>query len=606
MLAAQHIFGSGRPRVVERAEAALGIDLRPTLDEDRFDAQPLLIGKTLLVADIRLDNREELLDRLRQTPRPARELADSDIVALAWQRWGKACVGYIIGDFALAAYSFDTRELFLARDLTGQRPLHYARLGSKIAFASLPSGIRALEEFRRGFDRDSLARALLDIPYQRGSSCFVGIVRLPAGEARTITDTGEHSSPVWEPTFKEIRLKDAGEYADAYRETLDKAVASRLRGAGKIIASQLSSGFDSSAIASTAARQIGPERTVVALTSAPAAGFEAPPRRGRIADESELAAQTATMHGMRHLVVRTSGPLIARLREQGRFFQDPYRNLINAPWLKAIEDAAHDCGACVLLAGDLGNLTLNAGNLRTLADIYQRRGLAGWAREAWKVARQGEARWTGILYNSFGNSLPARIEQRLIKTYFRVQSKRSLSLINPDLAACIPQSDLNYGIRMADSYRERWAYLRTLDYGNIRMGSLAESGIETRDPMSDRRIIEFSTGLPPDQLLSNGVSRPLAKAALADRVPAAVLHSRLRGYQASDWILHLDRNGMRELVEEISAVSTVRDVLDIPKMLGLFDEWPRMRTENFADYELFAGHLPQAIAVGLFIKEFER
>jgi hypothetical protein len=31
-----------------------------------------------------------------------------------------------------------------------------------------------------------------------------------------------------------------------------------------------------------------------------------------------------------------------------------------------------------------------------------------------------------------------------------------------------------------------------------------------------------------------------------------------------------------------------------------------MRADSFADYELFAGHLPQAIAVGLFVREFER
>jgi asparagine synthase (glutamine-hydrolysing) len=230
-----------------------------------------------------------------------------------------------------------------------------------------------------------------------------------------------------------------------------------------------------------------------------------------------------------------------------------------------------------------------------------------WSREAWKVAQQGDARWTGILYNSFGHSLPAPVQQLLIKRYFGVHSKRSLSLINDEISLEAGAThDLNYGIRMADSYRERWAYLRTLDYGNIRSASLAESGVETRDPMSDRRVIEFSTGLPPDQLLKNGVSRPLAKAALADRVPAAILNSRVRGYQASDWILHLNRDAMRELVEEISPIPAVRELLDIPKIISLFDDWERMRVDNFADYELFGGHLPQAIAVGLFIKEFER
>jgi hypothetical protein len=123
--------------------------------------------------------------------------------------------------------------------------------------------------------------------------------------------------------------------------------------------------------------------------------------------------------------------------------------------------------------------------------------------------------------------------------------------------------------------------------------------------MADRRVIEFSTRLPPEQLLCGGISRPLAKAALADRVPPEVLHSRVRGYQAAHWTDLLDQTAMRELLDEISACHAVREILDIAKMRDVLDRWPSMRPEDFEAYELFAGHLPQAIAVGLFVMEHD-
>lgn len=84
-----------------------------------------------------------------------------------------------------------------------------------------------------------------------------------------------------------------------------------------------------------------------------------------------------------------------------------------------------------------------------------------------------------------------------------------------------------------------------------------------------------------------------------------MLNATVRGYQAAHWTELLDQYAMRELIEEISGSHAVGEVLDIAKMRGVLDRWPRMRPEDFQAYELFAGHLPQALAVGLFIMEHE-
>src|SRR5262245_32824401 len=101
-LEAQRIYGTGRPAVRRGTDAVLGIDLFPTLPEDRFDRQPLADDRFTLVADIRLDNRSEILSQLGETPGSFTERSDADILFLAWIRWGEGCLDRIVGDFAIA------------------------------------------------------------------------------------------------------------------------------------------------------------------------------------------------------------------------------------------------------------------------------------------------------------------------------------------------------------------------------------------------------------------------------------------------------------------------------------------------------------------------
>lgn len=606
MLSAQRIYGSGSPRVRDRGPAEFGIDLRPTLPEDRFDTQPLLIADTLLVADLRLDNRTELLQLLGCSDADASRLADSAVLALAWKLWGAKCLDRIVGDFAIAAYCLLSHRLILARAITGQRPLHYAYADGKLAFASMPTGILAVPGFWHGFDEESLARTLLDIPASHQSTSFANIYRVPAGEAVTISGERVIRRRLWVPDYTEVQRAGGEEFVRAYREVLRKAVTSRMRRLNGPVAAHLSSGFDSSAVATTAALALPSGESLIALTAAPPMGFERTSPRGRIADESALAALTARWHGMRHLIVRSAEPIADRLRAQARLYQDPYRNLINAGWLMSLEAAAAENGASVLLAADLGNLTLNAGNLRSLADFLQRRGLRAWLREASLAFRKQDVRLTGILFNSFGGRLPVRVQQTLIRRFQGVVPKRQLTFLQQHIKDELPAlPEEQYGLSSSSSHAERWQYLQSLDYGNIRKASFAETGVETRDPMADRRVIEFSTGLPPEQLLHHGISRPLTKAALADRVPPEVLHSRVRGYQAAHWTELLEPAALRELIEEISSSHAVGEILDLARMREALQQWPSIRSDDFAAYELYAGHLPQAIAVGLFIREYE-
>lgn len=607
ILRAQRRYGTGRPNIRQVDGASFGIDLFATVSEDCFDRQPLLIDGQLLVADVRLDNRDELISSLGLKRDEARDSADSEIVLRSWIRWGETCLDRIVGDFAFALFDSRKQKLHLARDCAGERPLFFASDMKKIAFASMPSGILSLPEFRRGFDLDSLACAAADFRPLGDRTYFEAIRRVLPGQLVTFGTGCLRVTDYWKPSREELSLANEGEYVEAYRSILDAAVKPRLRRLTEPVAAHLSSGFDSSAVASTAAR-LSLNEQLIAFTAAPAGHFNNSSPRGRIADESEGAALTAQRHTMQHLVVRTGGSGLSHIKSLVATSQEPHCNIINLGWANAIERRARDEGARILLSGEFGNLTLNAGGLNVLADLIAGNHWLKWWSEARQAAMQRDVHWRGVLINSFEPWLPRPMRLRLYR--WRFASGRRLDSVflrkEPifELGDRLERAFLPD--RSTDSYEDRKHFLRLIESGTLRKGSLARHGVDNRSPLGDRRIIEFSLRLPREKLFANGISKPLARAALADRVPAEVLSQQNRGYQAADWFETINLAEVTDMIEEIAANSIVRELIDIGKLRRAIDGWPRQGFERFGVYQQLAGDLPAALATGLFIVEAEK
>ena len=605
MVSAQRAFSSRQPAFATIPSAAFGAALFPSLPEDEFDRQPLKTTSLVLVADIRVDNRQELISSLRLDGPSTRTLADSDLLLVAWQRWGPLCIKRIVGDYAIAVYDETTKQLTLARSITGQRPLFYRRAGHRIAFASMPSGLLASPGSSREFDRNSLVRAVLDLPYRPGATVFSNVHRVPPGRCIGLSRDGETVIDDWQPRFPATSLFPDDDGVQAYRQVLDDAVQCRLRRRSAPIAAHLSSGYDSSAVAATTARL--ETQPVIVLTAAPRQDFDPPYIRGRMSDESALAAGTARMGAMDHHVVREQSRLVDRIKAQTRYYQEPRRNLVNSGWLHAIDQAALASGASTLLAAELGNLTINAGGLPALADYWRVRGPVRWAIEATKAARRSDVRWRGVIFNSWRSHLPAAIQNELYGRFLHVAPNSEIGFIRREVLNQHPdiRSQSFAPSSSGCSRRDRWEVIRSLDYGTFRKGSLAEDRVETRDPTADQRLIQFSMLLTPEAMLSNGVFRPLARAALADRIPADVINNPLRGIQSADWFERIERQELRDLADEVRTNTMAFDLLDFERIDRAIDNWPPAFVSTFQMYEEYAVYLPLALSVALFIKTVE-
>ncbi|HEX8379507.1 MAG TPA: asparagine synthase-related protein, partial [Allosphingosinicella sp.] len=536
-------------------------------------------------------------------------LADSALLLLALERWGETAPERLLGDFAFAFYDSHQRRLLLARDPLGQRPLFWHRGDGFVAFSSMPCGLHALGMMDRRPDETNLIRYLAGLPRKGPESFFEGVERVEPGHVVTVTADRTSRRRYWIPRRRELGLKRFGDYVEAFRFELDSAVARRLRGAGDVVAAHLSAGWDSNAAAATAARLLAPEgKRVLAFTHVPAGPGHAPPPFNRLADEGGLAAETARLHpNIDHVRIANSGrsPL-AGLDFYSALFERPVFNLCNHVWLSQIRDAASASGARVLLSGEIGNWTISAAPNALLADFLREGRLLAWSREARAMLRDGRARLRGIAASSFGPWIPDSLWSR----FERFSSGHDASItdpINPKLhervAAERETGRLGSAGGRGNYFEHAAAALMEMDWGEHRKGILGGWGIDKRDPTADPRLIDFCLSLPLDMLMKDGIRRPLARAALADRVAPAVLAERRKGYQSADWHEGLARDsaGAARLVEAMAADETASRLIDVERLGRLVRNWPDSGWEDRGIMAAYRIGLLKGLTAGHFI-----
>lgn len=609
MLAAQAAYGAGES-ASQIDGLALGRRLFPLLvPEDESDNQPVMggQGRFALVADVRLDNREDLCASLGMDGKSAATLADSQILMRALERWEEAALERLVGDFAFAFYDAGKRQLLLARDPLGQRPLFWHRGTHFLAFASMPKGLHALPEIERRADVRAAARFAAGLPQHGSSGWFEGIERVEPGHAVLMTRGESRRRRYWSPRRRDLKLKSFDEYVEAFRAELDQAVGCRLRGAGGVAAAHLSGGWDSSAVAATAARLIGREGgRIVALTSVPRARAGVIGPANRFLDEGPLAAATAALHpNIDHVLVEN--PERSPIRDLDAYadlFERPLYNLCNHVWLSEIRATAAAGGARVLLSGEIGNWTISAAPNALLADYLREGRWRDWAGAAATTLRSGRGRLRGVAVSSLGPWLP-RSAWRMIQNFSPESKSGPTTPVNQSWSELLrerEERDLDLS-RPSNNFEHSADAIREMDWGELRKGIIGGWGVDKRDPTADVRLIEFCLSLPLEMLLDRGARRPLARAALSDRLPPQVLNEKRRGYQGADWFTGLtaDLPAVRDLVEAIAADPAAAAVVDVDLLRRLVRNWPDEGLEESRMRATYRIALLQGLSAGHFV-----
>jgi asparagine synthase (glutamine-hydrolysing) len=187
---------------------------------------------------------------------------DTEVLAHAFAEWGPVCLHRLNGDFAVAIWDAQDRELFLGRDRFGVRPLYLAeRANGDLVFASEIRAILRAPGIDRRLDPVGLVDCFVSWSTLPDRTAFCGVRELPPGTyMRARADGSRIEQAWWRVRFAEDAegcVRPEQELAHELRELLGDASRLRLR-ADVPVGVYLSGGLDSSLIAALS-KQCVPE-----------------------------------------------------------------------------------------------------------------------------------------------------------------------------------------------------------------------------------------------------------------------------------------------------------------------------------------------------------
>jgi asparagine synthase (glutamine-hydrolysing) len=202
-------------------------------------------GRHWIVYNGELFNYVELRSELEAAGCRFRTRADTEVVVNAYQQWGPRCLERFNGMFAFAVWN--GRELFLARDRMGEKPLYYARDGARLLFASEIKGILAeLPARPRLDDRFPVLETILE-----PDTLFEGVYSLEPGHCLTFDGNQLRIRRYWSLPEAPALDRPLDDLAEELRAVLADAVRLRLR-SDVPLGVFLSGGLDSSMLAALA------------------------------------------------------------------------------------------------------------------------------------------------------------------------------------------------------------------------------------------------------------------------------------------------------------------------------------------------------------------
>ena len=261
MVAVQAARGPDAQRVWLGDGIALAHTWLRTTD-DPLDPPPLTLdGQVWIVADVRLDHRDALVDALGVAAPPTAMGSDAALVLLGYRRWGEALLDRLRGDFAFVLWDARRRRLLCARDPFGVKPLYYAPTPQGVVVSNTLECVRLHPGLATAVDEQAIADFLLfGASLDPAATAFRAIRRLPAAH-RLLGPEPVSVRRYWSlPIDPEITYRHPADYIEHFGALLTEAVGDRLR--CRRAAVLMSGGLDSTSVAAIAAGAPAPQKPV--------------------------------------------------------------------------------------------------------------------------------------------------------------------------------------------------------------------------------------------------------------------------------------------------------------------------------------------------------
>ena len=211
--------------------------------------------KYTIIYNGELYNTEDIRDELKKYGYKFNSYSDTEVLLTSYIQWGEKCVNKLIGIFAFAVYDESKKEVFLARDQMGVKPLFYTVINDMILFASEIKSLLVHPNIKAEVDREGLTEIFgLGPAVIPGSGVFKNIKEVAPANGMLISN-GKKIKKWGYWTVKAEEFKESAQEAISHtRELIINAITRQLVG-DVPLCTFLSGGLDSSIISAITARE---------------------------------------------------------------------------------------------------------------------------------------------------------------------------------------------------------------------------------------------------------------------------------------------------------------------------------------------------------------
>lgn len=238
-------------RGIERVGAlTLGNRRLAILDLSDAGHQPMRSdsGRYVISFNGEIYNYKEVRRELGLNQSALRSTSDTEVILVAWERWGPAALERMVGQWAFAIYDSQDKRLWLSRDRLGEKPLFYHLDDSTLTFASSLPALTQAPWVPREIDGDALVEYLTMRYVVAPRTILTGIRKLPGGHLLTVDAHGVRIERWYTPHFADrLMSRNRAELVDEFN-TLFAQAARRCLVSDVPIALLLSDGIDSNSI----------------------------------------------------------------------------------------------------------------------------------------------------------------------------------------------------------------------------------------------------------------------------------------------------------------------------------------------------------------------
>jgi len=505
---------------------------------------------------------------------------DTEVVLKSYEEYGPGCLHRFNGMFAIAIWDNDRKELFLARDRIGIKPLYYYHRDGRFIFGSEIKSILEADCVKKQVNLQSLYYYLGYEFVPAPDTMFRDIYKLRQGHYAIFKDGSLKMEKYWDLNFSREVL-DEEQAADLVFQSLERSVTRRLI-ADVPLGVFLSGGLDSSTVVGFTARNYGKKLSTFSI------GYE-----DKTFSELPYAKLVSDHFGTEHNVLMIDPISPDDISDSLYHLDEPMTDLSSIPFYLICKKAREQVKVCLSGEGGdeifMGYDRFKAARMDTRYRMFPRVFREKIAAPLiMRLPDQPQKKGAVNMLKRFIEGTLYPVEAGAMRWQYFLRSDMEENIFSGKAAGSIsftPFDPIYYFSRSCNSNdpvdRDIYVDIKLTMADSVLMKvdkmSMATS-LEVRVPFLDHEVVELATSMPPAFKLKGTMTKYIFRKALKKYglLPDSIIYRGKQGYSlpVKNWL----REELKGYMEDLFACSPViKENFNSSYIAQLIGEHVRMR-----------------------------